>query len=464
VPAFRGVLRGATRLSLHGAGSVPDYASALLAAVGADVRRAEARCTRHPALEWARSGAMALTGPGDGPPLLAPGPLASCAAAAVLALERLAGRRLPVDGALLLGERAAIFGLVRRGTIAPSGSCRLLAAEDGWLAVNLARPDDVSLLPAWLGGDPDDDPWPFVERRVAGRAAVELVERARLLGLPAALSATPQSRPPPWFRLAVEGRPADGRRRNAPLVLDLSSLWAGPLCAHLLGLAGARVVKVESTRRPDGMREGPAAFHDLMNGGKASVALDFRSDRGRAALHRLVSRADIVIESARPRALSQLGIDAEKLVDHTPGLTWLSITGYGRREPEANWVAFGDDAGVAAGLAATTAPLGGPPCFCGDAIADPLTGLHAAVAAFASWCGGGGHLLDLSLCDVTAHAMRFGSACRDAKVREVGGAHEVCVGPEREAVAQPYARRPNEAARRLGADTDEVLAELDIRC
>ncbi|MFQ5418492.1 MAG: CoA transferase, partial [Myxococcota bacterium] len=339
-----------------------------------------------------------------------------------------------------------------------------LATADGWIAANLARPDDVALLPAWLGGAPGADPWRFVEKRLAKRAAAEVVGRARLLGLPAAVALNPRSRPPPWCRLAAVGRPAGGPRREAPLVVDLSSLWAGPLCAHLLGLAGARVVKVESTRRPDGARRGPAAFHDLMNGGKASVALDFRSAASRAALRGLVARADIVIESARPRALAQLGIDAETLVEATPGLTWLSLSGYGRRQPQANWVAFGDDAAVAAGLASATGPPGGPPLFCGDAIADPLTGLHAAVAALASWRGGGGHLLDLSLCDVTAHALGFESELRDASVREVGGSHEVCVGHEREAVAAPFARRPREAARALGADTVAVLTEQGIRC
>jgi crotonobetainyl-CoA:carnitine CoA-transferase CaiB-like acyl-CoA transferase len=180
-----------------------------------------------------------------------------------------------------------------------------------------------------------------------------------------------------------------------------------------------------------------------------------------------VERADIVVESARPRALAQLGIDAAALVASAPGLTWVSITGYGRREPGAGWAAFGDDAGVAAGLAVATGPEDGPPLFCGDAIADPLTGLHAALAALASRDGGGGHLLDLALCDVAAHALAFDATDCEARVRAVEGAPEgweVAAGRERAAVAEPRARSPERGARPLGADTAAVLAELGIPC
>ena len=137
-------------------------------------------------------------------------------------------------------------------------------------------------------------------------------------------------------------------------MVDLSSLWAGPLCAHLLGLAGARVVKVESDastgRRPGGPE---AAFFDLLNAGKASAAFDLECEEGWERLQRLLDAADIVIESARPRALAQRGIQAECWVAARPGRTWVAITGHGRREPGCDWVAFGDDAAIAGGLVAS---------------------------------------------------------------------------------------------------------------
>jgi len=451
-----------------GEGPAADCTAALIASVGGRVERAAGGRSRHADIEWASSGAMALTGAADGPPLLVPGPLAACARGAADAVELLAGERWSstLDGPALLGERAAIFDLHRRGTTSPGGTCRLLRAADRWIAVNLARPDDVSLLPAWLGDGALDDPWRFAEERVAQHPAGEVVARARTLGLPAAVAVDPPAAAPAWCRLAARGAQVPRSASAAPLVVDLSSLWAGPLCTQLLALAGARVVKVESTRRPDGARFGPPAFFDLMNAGKASVALDFGTDAGRAQLRRLVERADIVVESARPRALAQLGIDATALVEGVPGLTWVSITGYGRSEPGAGWVAFGDDAGVAAGLAVATGPAGGPPLFCGDAIADPLTGLHAAVAALASWNGGGGHLLDLALVDVAAHALTFDAAAAGARVSPAGGGEgwEVAAGAERAAVAAPRARVPAGTARAIGADTAAVFADLDIRC
>jgi crotonobetainyl-CoA:carnitine CoA-transferase CaiB-like acyl-CoA transferase len=446
-----------------GSGVAARYTTALIESLGGGVVRRDGAGDPNPALEWARSGAMALTGRAEGPPVLAPGPLAACARGAVGALRVLAGDGglSDLDGAALLGERAAVFGLSRGGTTSPGGSCRLLRAADRFFAVNLARPDDVALLPAWLGEGDATDPWRFVAERAERASASEIVERARLLGLPAAVAVGPSPVAPPWCRVAIRGAPSS-QRRDRPVVLDLSALWAGPLCTHLLSLAGARVVKVESTRRPDGARFGPHEFFDLLNAGKASVALDFRTSEGRATLRRIVERADIVVESSRPRALPQLGIDAESLVREVPGLTWVSITGYGRRHPGADWVAFGDDAGVAAGLAVATGSHPDSPLFCGDAIADPLAGLHAAVAAFASWRAGGGHLLDLSLCDVAAHVLAFGDAANEATVRSNGSGWEVAVGRERAPVLRPRARTAPGRARPLGADTDSVVKDRSL--
>ncbi len=450
---------------LEGSGVAADYAAALLGACGVDVARSPGGVALHPALDWARSGAMALTGRADGPPQLAPGPLAACARGALTALRTLVGTgwRSELEGPELLGERAAILGLTRRSVISAGGSCRLLPSADGWVAVNLARPDDVALLPAWFAeAGPGDAPWAFVAERVAQRSSAELVERARLLGLPVAEAGAPDASPPPWCRVAARGEPAMRTAGESPLVVDLSSLWAGPLCTHLLGLARARVVKVESRARPDGARRGRPAFFDLLNAGKRSVALDFASPGGRRQLRALVERADIVVESARPRALAQLGLEAEALVRAVPGLSWVSITGYGRREPQAGWVAFGDDAAAAAGLAAATGAGEGAPLFCGDAIADPLTGLHAAVAAWASWRCGGGQLLDLALRDVTAHVLGFGVESCAARVRRVGSGFEVAVDGERAPVLAPRARVARGCARPLGADTHAVLRDLGI--
>ena len=349
---------------------------------------------------WASRGAMYLTGPPGGPPLGPPAPLVPRLADAAAIL----GRWVAVDPLAVLTARAAIAGLTRRGQVSCGGGTRLLPTANGWLAVSLARPDDVELIPAWLGtGLPPADPWPVVRDAVARASTDDLVDRGVLLGLP--IAALPEDPPPaprapePLAPLPCRATPlGDARPAGSAdlLVVELASLWAGPLCGSLLARAGARVVKVESVRRPDGARRGPEAFFDLLNAGKRSVALDLAAPRGRDDLASLIAAADVVIEGSRPRALAHLGIDPA-----TAGVrVWVSITGHGRTPPDADRVAFGDDAAVAGGLVVWEVDR---PYFCADAIADPATGLVAAAACLDALAAGGRWLLDVAMAGVAAH-------------------------------------------------------------
>lgn len=440
--------------------SATRYANRLLQDLGAGQRLAEQPET-HPAVRWARSGCMTLTGYAAEAAQMCPVPLASYADGIIAAL----GAFQPhsplgsLDGACLLGERAALAGYRRRGDIAPGGSCRLLAAADGWLAINLARAPDWELLPAWLEAGAICD-WAGVAAAVRSRRLGECVERGRLLGLALAPLEPADTAPAAWCRELCRGGQA-GRARGVPLVVDLSSLWAGPLCAHLLLLMGARVIKVESSGRPDGLRQAETGLYDLLNAGKASVALDFTLPAARAQLRRLLLRADIVIEASRPRALRQLGILAEEILQENPGATWVAISGHGREEPAANWVAFGDDGGVAGGLSQILWACTGRVMFCADAIADPLTGLHAALAAWSSFAHGGGRLLSLSLRDVVAHCIQFAALTDRAAMRARLGAWNRQISTQD--VAAPRARSIPDQARRFGADTLEILASLEAK-
>ena len=432
---------------------------------------------------------MALTGRPDGEPQMCPVPLASCADGALAALACLAPARAfeGLRGSQLLGERAAIAGYSRRGSVSPGGSCRLLPSAEGWIALNLVRPEDWALIPAWLEmpGDITWTPnpaanWSIVQRAVQDKPAQELVERGCLMGLAVAFQSgsippcggelgwgvfrkIPLPLPPPAEPAPDSIRGGGGKSPldGSPVVVDLSSLWAGPLCSHLLQMLGAQVIKVESVQRPDGARRGPAAFFDLLNAGKLSVALDPGTKQGRDQLHALLRKADIVIEASRPRALRQLGIDADTMVLENPGLTWISITGYGRSEPQENWVAYGDDAGVAAGLSQLLFDASDQPLICGDAIADPLTGLHAALAAWAGFQRGGGGLISLPLREVVAHCIAFDLPAT------AGAMRDRCEDWTKLALDQggaqlPIARTAAGAARPLGADTATVLGDWGI--
>lgn len=392
-----------------------------------------------PVTAWAASGAMALTGWPDRPPLGPPEPL-------VPRLHDVADR---LGGALedplaLLGERAAHLELTRAGSTSCGGSAHLVPTGDGWIALNLARPEDLDLLPAWLGREIEGDPWDAVTAAARDRTAADLLAAAEGLGLP--LAQLPE--PPPvspstgdlpvrWSRLRPGPPPADsvaGLR-----VLDLTSLWAGPLCGALLADLGADVVKVEATGRPDGGRGGPPAFFDLLNARKRGIALDLGSVGGRATLRALVEQADVVLEASRPRALLGLGIDAARVMTAARPRAWVAITGYGGAGSEQLRVAFGDDAAVGGGLVGRDPT----PVFCADAAADPIAGLVAAAAVVEAAGRGGAWHIEVSMAE----------------------AARMCSGPqlpvpEGTTAAAARSRASRGTAPAIGQHTDEVLRSL----
>ncbi len=376
---------------------------------------------------------MALTGRSDGPPLLAAGRPASAVGKALATLAELGVGALP--GVELLGERAAVTGRGRAWPFSVGGAFRICSTRDGWLGLSLARPSDVELLPALLSAPLDGDPWAAVERWAAASTTASAVKRGVRLGLP--IAAVPSSVPAPR-RSGVLIEPGGARQVVPhPLVVDLTALWAGPLCAHVLGRAGARIVKVESATRPDAARRGCSEFFDLLHGGHESVRLDFEADR--RLLQALVTRADVVLEASRPRALRQLGIDASVHVER--GAIWVSITAYGRADELR--VGFGDDVAAAAGLVAWEDGRPGP---AGDALADPLTGITAAAAAVGALREPRGALLDVSMYDV---AVASGPA-DDTGPSVLNGL----------AAWPPQRRLPTLAAAPLGANTNDIRSEF----
>jgi hypothetical protein len=403
----------------------------------------DAVAATEPGERWAACGGMWLTRRPGGPSLGVSSSLTTVLdglAGRLASLSAGLGQRVEVDGPALLGERAAISGLGPNGDTSCGGGTRLLPTADGWVALSLARSDDVDLLPAWLGIEPARDPWPSVAAALSARPSKEVVGTGALLGLPVSRLGERST-----DRAAVCGTLV-GQAPPPPscaglLVVDLSSLWAGPLCSQLLATSGMQVVKVESSGRPDGARHGATSFFDVLNGGKSMVALDLSTREGVTRLERLLAVADVVIEGSRPRALEQLGIDLHRTMSTGRARVWLSITAHGRADPHASRTGFGDDTAVAGGLVAHD---DAGPVFCADAVADPATGLLAATAVLHCLMSGGRWLLDVALARTAALLAT--------------GATTSWTGPP----APPRARPVVARAAPLGADTLRVLDWLEI--
>jgi crotonobetainyl-CoA:carnitine CoA-transferase CaiB-like acyl-CoA transferase len=359
-----------------------------------------------------------------------PAAVLRCATEAAEDLQAVAG--IAVDAHEMLTGRAALLDIAPSGRVSAGGATQLFRARNGWCALTLSRDDDVAAVPALVQSDETADPWLTVRRWASTQRVDSIVDRARLLDIPvAALGETAPASP--------RVLPLDGvstpRKANGLLVADLTSMWAGPLCGQLLVRAGATVIKVESPSRPDGTRAGNRTFFDWMNGGKLSYEIDF--DRDTDLLHALLSAADVIIEGSRPDALVRRGLGPNDLAPR-PGRVWVRISGYGTRGNDGMRPAFGDDAAVAGGLVGWA---GHEPRFCGDAIADPLTGLTAARAVFDALARGGGELIEIAMAEVAATYAGLPTIADES--------HVPSLPP-----------KPLAAAHELGADNDTVARLL----
>ncbi|WP_051423172.1 CoA transferase [Arthrobacter sp. MA-N2] len=342
-----------------------------------------------PAEGWKTSGAAALTAYDTTPP----GDIAaSLRGAALLAqiTSRRIGNELVIDGPALLSERENLClqpheaqpGMTLRG------GGRILKAADGWLAVNLPRDSDWELVPALSMGAVGPGDEGALAEWTAQQTRRDVVERSALLGLAVGAiprAGTTRSHPSPYDFRADKQTAQPARPLPSLTVMDLSRLWAGPLAGALMASAGANVVKVESLTQPELSVPEDAAFAHRLNGGKELLQLDFRD---RAALGQTLAQADVVIASTRQRAFNSLGLRQR------PGQLWISISAYGGHEDPNQRVGYGDDAAAEAGVVCWHQDI---PHFAGDALADPVTGLLAAVGGFGLLNAGRSGILRLDL-------------------------------------------------------------------
>ncbi|MER5480624.1 CoA transferase [Streptomyces sp. NPDC002734] len=190
-------------------------------------------------------------------------------------------------------------------------------------------------------------------------------------------------------------------------VLDLATLFAGPLAATMLGDFGADVVKVEHPTKPDPSRgHGPAKdgvglWWKLLGRNKRNITLDLSAPLGRDTLLRLVRDADVVVENFRPGTLERWGLGWEELSAVNPRLVLARVTGFGQFGPYARRPGFGTLAEAMSGFAAVTGEPDAPPTLPPFGLADSIAALATAFAVTTALAArdrtGGGQVVDMAI-------------------------------------------------------------------
>ncbi|MFF8400017.1 CaiB/BaiF CoA transferase family protein [Streptomyces sp. NPDC014846] len=190
-------------------------------------------------------------------------------------------------------------------------------------------------------------------------------------------------------------------------VLDLATLFAGPLAATMLGDFGAEVIKVEHPRRPDPSRgHGPAKqgvglWWKVLGRNKRTVTLDLSTSGGRATLLRLAAGADVVIENFRPGTLERWDLGWDELSAANPRLVLARVTAFGQFGPYARRPGFGTLAEAMSGFAAITGEPDAPPTLPPFGLADSVAGLATACAVLTALAArertGTGQVVDMAI-------------------------------------------------------------------
>jgi crotonobetainyl-CoA:carnitine CoA-transferase CaiB-like acyl-CoA transferase len=175
------------------------------------------------------------------------------------------------------------------------------------------------------------------------------------------------------------------------VVADLTENVAGPFCTQILGDMGADVVKVEHPDRGDDARAwappwwgAESATFLALNRNKRSLAVDLKHDAGQEIARRLVTRADVVVQSLRPGAAARLGLDFEGARALNPRVVYCSITAFGRRGPLRDLSGYDPMMQAYAGLMSINGHPGQEPARVGTSIVDMGTGMWAALGIVAA--------------------------------------------------------------------------------
>lgn len=203
-------------------------------------------------------------------------------------------------------------------------------------------------------------------------------------------------------------------------ILSAEQYGAGPFGSMLLADLGAEVIKIENPREggdvsratgPYLLGEHDSTFFQTFNRNKKSLTLDLKSERGQAALRRLVASCDAVMNNLRGDQPAKLGLDYATLGKVKPSIVCVHLSAYGRDNERANWPGYDYLMQAEAGYMHLTGEPDGPPTRMGLSMVDFMTGTTTAMALLAGVLGaarsGRGCDLDISLFDVALAQLTY---------------------------------------------------------
>ena len=174
-------------------------------------------------------------------------------------------------------------------------------------------------------------------------------------------------------------------------VVEMTSVVLGPYACQMLGDLGADVIKIEPPGGDTNRNLGPRRNHSDMgslfltcNRNKRSVALDLKSDRGRAAALAIIKSADVVVHNFRPQAMARLGLDYAAVKAVNPEVVYCATYGYSRKGPYGDKGALDDSIQAASGVAILQSMVEGEPRYLPTIIADKTTAMVVVQSVLAA--------------------------------------------------------------------------------
>jgi len=125
------------------------------------------------------------------------------------------------------------------------------------------------------------------------------------------------------------------------VVIDLARMLPGPYASMILADLGAEVIRVEDPRYPYGSpppffqkgRYRESAFNSIIMRNKKSITLNLKKEKALEVFYKLVEKADVVLETFRPKVTKKLKIDYETLFKINKSIVYCSLSGYGQYGP-----------------------------------------------------------------------------------------------------------------------------------